>query len=184
MRRKFVRWLLDANLRAYRRWLASGPFAGFNALLVLGTLGIVTNLHGASFASWLKVAVVVVTVVLSALVLQVQFYRPAIDAAAEYQEQLMAILFSTIVARYRYEHPGTYSLRINVMKVRRNKIGYPLSLSMDYWAGDYSPIEIEQVYHLRQGCCGWAFDRNEQVVFDRIERQEAQMGMTRAQLPN
>jgi hypothetical protein len=162
--------------------LASGPFAGFNALVVLGTLGIVAELYSGSFPSWLKLVFVVATVGLSALVLQVQFYRPAVDAAEDYQAQLMAILFSTILTRYRHENPGTYNLRINVMKIRRSKIGYPLFLKMDFWTTDYSPVEIAQVYHLRQGCCGWAFDRNEQVFFDRIERQEAQMGMTPAQL--
>ncbi|MGH2561019.1 MAG: hypothetical protein ACRDJH_18290 [Thermomicrobiales bacterium] len=180
MQRTF-RKLRRADLAAYRRWLASGPLAGFNSLVVLATIGVVAQFYGNSFPEWLKLLVIAIVVVLSVSALYVQFYRPAVDAADEYHEQIMGILFATTLARYKYEHSGEYSLRANVMKIRRTRWGYPRFLKIDYFAGDYTSLELEQEYAVGTGCRGWAFEVNDQTFFDKVENQEALKDMSQAQ---
>lgn len=181
MRSRLFGWLRNVNQGVLRRWLPSGPTAGFNSLVVLATIGVISELYGDSFPQWLKLVAITLVILLSSLVFFVQFKRPAMDAEDEYRVQLMSILFNVIVERYRHENPDDYDLRINVMQVRRNLIGMPHFLKIDYSTNDYRAVELDQKYEIGTACCGWAFEENAQTIFDKDTIQEALRGMTDAQ---
>ncbi len=167
-------------------WLSSGPLAGFNSLVVLATVAVVADLFGDAFPLWVKVVIVVATIVLSGLTFYVQYYRPSLVSA---EEQRARIIEDYILESLLHRLEGLLGtgvvVRCNVMLMDRNLVGFPRHLRIEYCSQGrlgYSGIELAQAWRMGEGCCGWAYELKEQTFFDAATRQAALKDMTSEQV--
>lgn len=155
----------------------------FSSLVVLTVLGIFVELFAGSWSTGPKLAVLAIVALIAAFTFVVQFWLPPVRVDQQYEEELITLLLETLVARYQREHDGNYTLRANVMKVRKNWFRFhePLKIDYRYRQDAYLAEELRQQFVMGTGCCGWCFEVNEQTTYDKALNQEALRGMTQEQ---
>jgi hypothetical protein len=149
-------------------------------LAALYTLGVAVSLYATDLQAW-GIVILFVTLVLSFLVYYVQIYQPAVALRQAEVEKILTLVFRDMEEEYRTVVPGDYTLRVNVMRLRRRFIVGPRRLRIEYFRGSFSDAELELEFLMDTGCCGTAVAENSTVWFDARENHEPYKGMSAIQ---
>lgn len=163
------------------------PSVGLALLCFLYSIGLGVDLFASEWPLPVRGVVLLLGVTSSFVVYYSQFYQPTLRLQEEQLRLILPDLFDALVRKYREQHPGDYGLRVNVMQIRRRLfvrgqdgrvLFASFALRIDYTLGAYSEAELEQEYRPGVGSSGVSLERNQIVVFDAVEAQAPQLGLS------
>lgn len=158
------------------------PILSFLLLIVLYALGVGVSLFAIELSQTWKYIILFISFIVSATLYYIRFYRPTVISNDKYLERTLDFLFTGFETTYRDAHPGNYSLRINIMRVRNRFILFgPNYAKISFFRGDYSRAEREQEFFADQGCCGIAMSSGQQCIYDQEQIPEAYDTLTHTQ---
>lgn len=158
------------------------PVSSVVLLTVLFGVALGASLFASDLNGSGKVGILAAGLVVSALTYYTVSYLPVVKARERYLGTLVPFVLEGAMSDWRAQRPGGYTLRSNVMRVRRRTWKpWRRFLRIDFAVGSYTRAELEQDYNEDVGCCGTALRENTTVWFDAVSAQEPWRHMSQTQ---